>query len=322
MSVVLVDTEDPALVYLYEAEVGKEGLPPFLSSIPKGKNSAVAVFSQKVVPLVALQSRLAACGMTAYVSTSNLSAGHHAALLSVQGMTCHSCVKLIEDNVAKMEGVRGIKVSLKRCEAFVLFDYPHLKAEDIATSIFDLGFNAAVISTYCTKSASSENSRKSTKRQADTVVIGVEGMVCKSCVNNIEGNVGKMNGVISVKVSLEEKKAVVEYEPSKVTPRQLCTAIEDLGFEAKLGRDAFEAIPKKSIKVVNIGIDGMTCHSCVSLIESTLRDLPGVLHVTVSLVKKQGSVEYDEGMVTPDDLKGAVGAMGFIVTHFTGKQPL
>eukprot|EP00731_Ephydatia_muelleri_P035611 Em0141g2a len=255
--------------------------------------------------------------MTAYVSTSNLSAGQHAALLSVQGMTCHSCVKLIEDNVAKMEGVRGIKVSLKRCEAFVLFDYPHLKAEDIATSIFDLGFNPAVISTYCTKSASSENSRKSTKRQADTVVIGVEGMVCKSCVNNIEGNVGKMNGVISVKVSLEEKKAVVEYEPSKVTPRQLCTAIEDLGFEAKLGRDAFEAIPKKSIKLVNIGIDGMTCHSCVSLIESTLRDLPGVLHVTVSLVKKQGSVEYDEGMVTTDDLKGAVGAMGFIVTHFT-----
>ena len=321
MSVVLVDTEDPALVYLYEADVGKERLPPFLSNIPKAKNSAVAVFSQKVVPLAALHSRLAAYGTTAYVSTSNLSAGHHAALLSVEGMTCHSCVKLIEDNLGKMEGVRGIKVCLKRCEAFVLFDYPYLKAEDIATSIFDLGFNSAVINSYCTKAVSSENSHKSKspKRQADTVVIGVEGMVCKSCVNNIEGNVGKMNGVASVKVSLEEKKAVVEYEPFKVSPLQLCTAIEDLGFEAKLGRDAFEAIPKKAIKVVNIGIEGMTCHSCVSLIESTLRDLAGVLHVSVSLAKKQGNVEYDEGMVTSDDLKGAVGAMGFIVTYFTGK---
>ena len=326
MSTVLVDTEEPALVYLYDAEVGKERLPPILTGIQGRENSAVGAFSQKLVPLVAIKSRLAAYGMVGYVLTSGLDPGHYASLLSVEGMTCRSCVKLIEDTVAKMEGVRGIKVSLKRCEAFVHFDHPRLKANDIAAAIYDLGFSSAVISTYCTNPSGSRVTQKSTKGRghSETAVIAVEGMVCKSCVNNIEGNVGKMNGVASVKVSLEEKRAVIEYESSKVSPQELCTAIEDLGFEAKMSneaKDSFgqEVVPKKTIRVVNIGIEGMTCHSCVGLIESTLRDLAGVLHVTVSLAKKHGIVEYDEGMLTAEDLKGAIGAMGFIVTYITGK---
>ena len=151
----------------------------------------------------------------------------------------------------------------------------------------------------------------------DTVTVGVEGMVCKSCVNNIEGNVGKMNGVISVKVSLEEKKAVVEYEPSKVTPRQLCTAIEDLGFEAKLGSGQNKRIVAGRL---NIGIEGMTCHSCVSLIESTVRELAGVVKVTVSLAKKEAEVEYDETLLRREDLTDAINDTGFTVTYVTGEM--
>ena len=37
-----------------------------------------------------------------------------------------------------------------------------------------------------------------------------------------------------MKVSLEEKKAVVTYLPSKVTTEQIETAIEDLGFGCEL----------------------------------------------------------------------------------------
>ena len=151
-----------------------------------------------------------------------------------------------------------------------------------------------------------------------TVTIGVEGMVCKSCVNNIEGNVGKMNGVASVKVSLEEKRAVIEYESSKVSPQELCTAIEDLGFEAKMssgqGKNA-----KRVAGRLNIGIEGMTCHSCVSLIESTVGDLIGVVKVTVSLPKKEAEVEYDDTLLRREDLTDAINDTGFTVTYVTGE---
>jgi len=37
--------------------------------------------------------------------------------------------------------------------------------------------------------------------EARSIVIGVEGMTCHSCVQTIEQHVGKMNGIHNVKVS-------------------------------------------------------------------------------------------------------------------------
>ena len=65
----------------------------------------------------------------------------------------------------------------------------------------------------------------------DQVILSVVGMVCMSCVNNIETNIGKMAGVKSVNVSLDHNTATVQYYPSTITPVKLCEAIKDLGFE-------------------------------------------------------------------------------------------
>ena len=64
-----------------------------------------------------------------------------------------------------------------------------------------------------------------------------------------------------------------------------------------------------------LGIEGMTCHSCVSLIESTVGDMRGVVSVTVSLANKKGTVEYNDALVSPEDISGTVNEMGFTVTH-------
>lgn len=71
-------------------------------------------------------------------------------------------------------------------------------------------------------------------------------------------------------------------------------------------------------KICIIGIEGMTCHSCVSLIESTVGELRGVTKVAVSLEKKQGTVEYDSTVVTPAELTTAIDDMGFIATSEQG----
>ncbi len=73
-------------------------------------------------------------------------------------------------------------------------------------------------------------------------------------------------------------------------------------------------------KICTIGIDGMTCHSCVSLIESTVGEMKGVMNVSVSLERKEGTVEYDGTVVTPEELKSAVDDMGFIVTYVSNEQ--
>ncbi len=68
-----------------------------------------------------------------------------------------------------------------------------------------------------------------------------------------------------------------------------------------------------------IGIDGMHCHSCVSLIESTVGEMEGVVRVQVFLEKKQGRVEYDGTVVTPEEFRTAIDDMGFMSTFVTGE---
>jgi len=72
------------------------------------------------------------------------------------------------------------------------------------------------------------------------------------------------------------------------------------------------------VKVCTLGIEGMTCHSCVSLIESTVGEVRGVVGVSVSLMERRGTVEYNSTVVTPEEIKNTVEDMGFIVTKVLG----
>ena len=75
---------------------------------------------------------------------------------------------------------------------------------------------------------------------------------------------------------------------------------------------------RRSVKLCTLGIEGMTCHSCVSLIESTVGEMKGVMKVTVSLEERQGMVQYNSALVTPEEIKNTVEDMGFIVARITG----
>ncbi|MBK9515934.1 MAG: heavy-metal-associated domain-containing protein [Anaeromyxobacter sp.] len=63
------------------------------------------------------------------------------------------------------------------------------------------------------------------------VTIPVGGMTCGGCVNNVGSSLKKLDGVKTVEVNLEQKKAFVTYDASKVTAKQLVAAISEAGFE-------------------------------------------------------------------------------------------
>lgn len=65
-------------------------------------------------------------------------------------------------------------------------------------------------------------------------IYNVEGMHCGSCAVGIEMFLTNTEGVSSAKVSLEEKKAEVEYDEIKVNDEQIIKAIGEAGFKATL----------------------------------------------------------------------------------------
>ncbi|WP_121614284.1 copper chaperone CopZ [Mesobacillus foraminis] len=62
------------------------------------------------------------------------------------------------------------------------------------------------------------------------VTLNVQGMSCGHCVNSIEGNVGELNGVESVKVHLAEGKVDVTFDSNSVGLKEITDVIEDQGY--------------------------------------------------------------------------------------------
>lgn len=65
----------------------------------------------------------------------------------------------------------------------------------------------------------------------ENITLNVEGMSCGHCVSAIENNVGELNGVDSVKVSLEDSKVDIAYDISKIELTEIKDVIEDQGYD-------------------------------------------------------------------------------------------
>jgi copper chaperone len=61
----------------------------------------------------------------------------------------------------------------------------------------------------------------------------VEGMRCGHCKMAVEKALGGVEGISGVKVELENKKVLFDYDPSKVNLDNVKEIIEDEGYEVK-----------------------------------------------------------------------------------------
>lgn len=65
----------------------------------------------------------------------------------------------------------------------------------------------------------------------EQTTLNVQGMSCGHCVKAVEGSVGKLEGVESVAVSLENSQVEVKYDGAKVTIDEIKEAIDDQGYD-------------------------------------------------------------------------------------------
>ncbi|XP_011844136.1 PREDICTED: copper-transporting ATPase 2 isoform X3 [Mandrillus leucophaeus] len=290
--------------------------------------------------------------------------------LRVEGMTCQSCVGSIEGKVRKLQGVVRVKVSLSNQEAVITYQPYLIQPEDLRDHVNDMGFEAAIKnkvaplslgpidierleSTNPKRPLSSANQNFNNSetlghqgRNVVTLQLRIDGMHCKSCVLNIEENIGQLLGVQSIKVSLENKTAQVQYDPSRTSPVALQTAIEALppgNFKVSLpdraegsGTDHRSSSshspgssPRNQVQstcsTTLIAIAGMTCASCVHTIEGMISQLEGVQQISVSLAEGIGTVLYNPSVISPEELRAAIEDMGFeasVVSENCSTSPL
>ena len=135
----------------------------------------------------------------------------------------------------------------------------------------------------------------------------IAGMTCAACVIHNEEALRDLPGVKNVVVNLATGKALVEYDPHRVSLADMRKAISDIGYEIVLD-------------TVQLNITGMTCSACVTNIEQAVGDLPGVGSVTVSLNTEQTRVEYIPDITPLSEIIRTIESIGYGVTQKSAGQ--
>jgi len=131
--------------------------------------------------------------------------------IPVEGMTCASCVRHVEQAISKLPGVEAVDVNLATGKAFVRLGAP-VSALQIAEAVRDAGYEVPEA----------------------TVELQIEGMTCASCVRAVEKALANLTGVLSADVNFAASKALVRYVPGAIGPQEMIRAVEDAGYEARL----------------------------------------------------------------------------------------
>jgi copper chaperone len=67
----------------------------------------------------------------------------------------------------------------------------------------------------------------------EKATLNVQGMSCDHCVKAVEGSVGELNGVSSVKVNLKSKTVDVEFNNQEVSLDKIKETIDDQGYDVE-----------------------------------------------------------------------------------------
>lgn len=67
--------------------------------------------------------------------------------------------------------------------------------------------------------------------KTENLDIKIRGMICRTCTDEVSGELLRTNGVIKAKVSYRKAMASVGYDPDIVTPQELDRRIKELGYD-------------------------------------------------------------------------------------------
>ncbi|CAE7904920.1 HMA5, partial [Symbiodinium sp. KB8] len=148
----------------------------------------------------------------------------------------------------------------------------------------------------------------------------IRGMTCAACSGAVQKALESIPGVEQVEVSLLRERADVTFNANVVNPEQLCSEIEDIGFEASLHQVAeskLRASAGPRNRRVELSVGGMTCAACSGAVERALRRCDGVLEVQVSLLCGKATLVCSAAAPSAAALAEEVDDCGFEATVLT-----
>ncbi len=140
------------------------------------------------------------------------------------------------------------------------------------------------------------------------IILPITGMTCANCVNTIERNLKRAEGVEAASVNLASERATVVFDPTVTSEAQLIGLVRDIGYGVPTAK-------------AELPIKGMTCANCVNTIERNLKKAPGILAANVNLATERASVEYIPTEITLGDMRRLIADLGYEVIEARADAP-
>ncbi|MFA5828445.1 MAG: heavy metal translocating P-type ATPase [Candidatus Shapirobacteria bacterium] len=169
-------------------------------------------------------------------------------ILSVPGMHCPTCPKLIALGLKDQKGVNSVTASLEKKQVIVDFDPAKIEITDLVANIKESGYTAIPQGSEPVPVKSSGPSELPTEamngpQKVDTpatvsntqvALLSLSGMHCSSCAGLIERSLKKVPGVSETNVNFASEKARIVYNPSITKVEDLIKGVESAGYHASL----------------------------------------------------------------------------------------
>ncbi|MGA2781495.1 MAG: heavy metal translocating P-type ATPase [Smithella sp.] len=174
-------------------------------------------------------------------------------IFDINGMTCASCVRRIEEGLRQTSGVSKANVNFATQKATVEYESGQLDAKELQNKINDLGYEALI---------------DTSGLDQGKITISVGGMTCAACVRRVENALNSVTGVLTASVNLATGRATIIHGPKWDGPAALKKVIIEQGYEF-LGElkdnlaDPIEAARAEELKDLKLKV---TCGAILSVI--------------------------------------------------------
>ena len=145
-------------------------------------------------------------------------------------------------------------------------------------------------------------------------------MSCTNCTNTIQTALSALEGVRSVRLSLVDDSATVEWDEPPMTLQSLAETVEELGFHVKTMSEKVEGEyigDGNGVQTFSFAIQGMTCSMCSQAITRAVEALEGVDSIQVSLSTDSAVVSFRRSQVDVETIKAVIEDVGYEVAEVT-----
>ena len=135
-------------------------------------------------------------------------------ILPIKGMHCASCAMTIEKSLKRIAGVKDANVNFASEKAAVEFDAGKANENDLEKAVEDVGYNVI-----------------KTGGRTGMITLRVRGMSSQHCAGVVESSLRKLDGIKNIDVSFAIERAIIDFDPEKVSIEKIKKIIVDAGYE-------------------------------------------------------------------------------------------